>query len=169
MHKLSIVAIGSLLMAWSGCAHKPQTRAHRDGDDLVADVDSSKDDGESLGVCGVRVHFQYDSSEIALRDRPQLERAARCLTDDSHLKVTIEGNADERGTEEYNLALGDRRANAVAMYLASLGASVEQLKTVSYGKENPVCNEHQESCWMKNRRAAVRPRQLHALSKNETR
>jgi peptidoglycan-associated lipoprotein len=70
--------------------------------------------------------------------------------------VTIQGNADERGTEEYNMALGDRRARAVAKYLESLGASSAQLATVSFGKENPECNEHDEACWSRNRKAALK-------------
>jgi peptidoglycan-associated lipoprotein len=73
------------------------------------------------------------------------------------LHVLIEGNADERGTEEWNIALGDKRATAVAEYLQRLGVSQPQLKTVSYGKERPLCEEHNEECWSKNRRAAVRP------------
>ena len=72
------------------------------------------------------------------------------------MHVTIEGNADERGTDEYNLALGDQRATSVARYLKALGASPTQLKTVSYGKEKPLCTEHDEECWAKNRRAAVK-------------
>jgi peptidoglycan-associated lipoprotein len=111
-----------------------------------------------LAECGmIRVHFPLNSSDIDEGDRPSLERSARCLKADHSLHVTIEGNADERGTEEYNLALGDRRATAVARYFESLGASAEQLKTVSYGKENPLCAEHDEACWAKNRRAAVKP------------
>jgi peptidoglycan-associated lipoprotein len=105
----------------------------------------------------IRVHFAFNSSDIESSDRSELERSARCLQSHQHVHVTIEGNADERGTEEYNLALGDRRANAVAKYLHTLGASDGQLKTISFGEEKPVCREHEESCWAKNRRAAVRP------------
>jgi peptidoglycan-associated lipoprotein len=103
----------------------------------------------------VHVHFDFDSSEIPAKDRAPLERAASCLRASQATKVTIEGNADERGTEEYNVALGDRRAQSVAKYLEMLGASQDQVKTVSYGEENPVCTEHDESCWAKNRRALV--------------
>jgi peptidoglycan-associated lipoprotein len=111
----------------------------------------------ALNDCNlVRVHFAFNSSEIDSSDRGQLERSARCLQGHQHVHVTIEGNADERGTEEYNLALGDRRALSVAKYLEKLGASEAQLKTLSYGEERPVCNEHDEACWAKNRRAAVR-------------
>ncbi len=110
-----------------------------------------------LAECtNVRVHFPFNSDEIDTNDKPSLDRSARCLKADHSLHVTIEGNADERGTEEYNMALGDRRANAVARYLESLGASQAQLKTVSYGKENPECQEHDEACWARNRRAALK-------------
>jgi peptidoglycan-associated lipoprotein len=109
-----------------------------------------------LAECSeVRVHFPFNSSEMEPADRAHLERSARCLKADHALHVTVEGNADERGTEEYNLALGDRRATAVAQYLESLGASQAQLKTISYGKENPLCAEHDEACWAKNRRAEL--------------
>ncbi len=110
-----------------------------------------------LAECATQVHFPFNSAEIEADERPALERSARCLKAAHSLHVTIEGNADERGTEEYNLALGDRRAAAVAKYLSSLGASNSQLKTVSYGKDNPLCTEHDENCWAKNRRAALRP------------
>jgi peptidoglycan-associated lipoprotein len=103
----------------------------------------------------VRVHFPFNSADMDQAELTALGRSARCLKADTLLHVTIEGNADERGTEEYNLALGDRRATAVAKYLESLGASDAQLKTVSYGKENPLCTEHDEACWAKNRRAEL--------------
>lgn len=111
-----------------------------------------------LDACtAVRVHFALDSTEIAEQDRVLLELAAGCLRASRTTKVTIEGNADERGTDEYNVALGDRRAQAVARYLEKLGATPDQVKTVSYGKENPLCSEHDEACWAKNRRAGVQP------------
>jgi len=110
-----------------------------------------------LAECtNVRVHFPFNSDEIDSADKPQLDRSARCLKADHALHITIEGNADERGTEEYNMALGDRRARSVAGYLQSLGASQAQVATVSYGKENPECQEHDEACWAKNRRAALK-------------
>src|SRR6185503_1367930 len=110
-----------------------------------------------LAECShVRVHFELNSSEIADADKTDLQRSARCLKADQALHVSIEGNADERGTEEYNLALGDKRATAVRGYLESLGASEAQLKTVSYGKENPLCTEHDEACWAQNRRAELK-------------
>jgi peptidoglycan-associated lipoprotein len=105
----------------------------------------------------VRVHFDFDSALLRDDDRGVLERSAHCLASNHALRVVIAGNADERGTEEYNLALGDRRAGAVARYLESLGVAPAQLRTVSYGKERPLCSEHDEACWSKNRRAALDP------------
>jgi len=119
-------------------------------DGRCADISSN------LALCtSVRVHFDFNKSDISSADRDGLERAARCLKADRELHIAIAGNADERGTEEYNMALGDHRAHAVADYLRSLGASDQQLQTVSYGKEKPLCSEHDEACWAQNRRAEL--------------
>ena len=116
-----------------------------------------QDISSNLAACtSVKVHFGFNESDISSADRDSLERAARCLKADRDLHIAIGGNADERGTEEYNMALGDRRARAVASYLQSLGASQQQVATVSYGKENPECKEHDEACWARNRRAAMK-------------
>jgi peptidoglycan-associated lipoprotein len=112
----------------------------------------------SMAECGLaRVHFGLNDSDIRPDDKTVLERGARCLRRDHKMHVLIEGNADERGTEEYNLALGDRRATSVEKYLKGLGVSDAQLKTVSYGKEKPLCSQHDESCWSQNRRAETKP------------
>ena len=119
------------------------------------------DISDGLAECSqIRVHFPFNSSEIDESDKPGLDRAARCLKADHALHVTVAGNADERGTEEYNMALGDKRANTVSQYFKSLGASEAQLKTVSYGKENPLCSEHDEACWARNRRADLAVAQI---------
>jgi peptidoglycan-associated lipoprotein len=111
-----------------------------------------------LAECSaVRVHFGFNDSVITPDDVNHLQRISRCLKADTALHVTIEGNADERGTPEYNMALGDQRATAVRKYLQSIGVSDQQLRTVSYGKENPLCTEHDEECWAKNRSAQVKP------------
>ena len=113
-----------------------------------------QDVASHLSACtSVRVHFGFNDSDISAADRNDLDRAARCMKADQALHIAIQGNADERGTEEYNLSLGDRRAHAVAGYLRSLGASDSQLQTVSYGEERPLCSEHDEACWAQNRRA----------------
>jgi peptidoglycan-associated lipoprotein len=113
-----------------------------------------QDISSNLSACtSVRVHFAFNQSDIDSADRDGLERAARCLKADRDLHISVAGNADERGTEEYNMALGDRRAHAVHDYLRSLGASDAQMQTVSYGKERPLCSDHDEACWSQNRRA----------------
>ncbi|MCU1335131.1 MAG: OmpA/MotB domain protein [Bryobacterales bacterium] len=103
--------------------------------------------------------FDYDQSSIrsdasvALRDDVNVIRDI--LADYPNQKLTIEGHTDERGSAEYNLALGDRRAHAVQEFLSSMGIPGPQLAVVSYGKERPVCTEESENCWQKNRRAHV--------------
>jgi peptidoglycan-associated lipoprotein len=104
-----------------------------------------------------RVHFDFDRAVLHDQDKPALERIARCLRADNMFDVTVEGNCDERGTEEYNLHLGNRRARAVAKYLEDLGVSGQQLKTISYGKDRPLCTEHDEACWAQNRRDRLNP------------
>jgi peptidoglycan-associated lipoprotein len=99
------------------------------------------------------VYFDFDRSEIRESDRGALARNADALKRFDFLRVTVEGHCDERGTVEYNLALGERRARAAHDYLVSLGVPADRLKTVSYGKEVPVCAESSEECWQRNRRA----------------
>ena len=99
------------------------------------------------------VYFEFDRSEITPAARTALEQNARWLKSQGSIQVRIEGNCDERGTNEYNLALGERRAEAVKRVLVALGVSASNLSTISYGEEQPVCREHQESCWQQNRRA----------------
>ena len=104
-----------------------------------------------------RVHFSFNAYDVDPDARNDLARMARCLRADQALHLNIEGNADERGTEEYNLQLGSKRASSVEKYLIALGVSQAQLKTVSYGENKPLCTEQDEACWAKNRRASVKP------------
>ncbi|HEY7214179.1 MAG TPA: peptidoglycan-associated lipoprotein Pal [Thermoanaerobaculia bacterium] len=99
------------------------------------------------------VYFDYDESTLTDDTRDKLSRNADLLKSQPRFMITIEGHADERGTNEYNLALGERRANAVKDYLSSLGVGAERVRTISYGEERPVCTESAESCWSQNRRA----------------
>jgi peptidoglycan-associated lipoprotein len=101
----------------------------------------------------VDVSFDYDKADIRESERAVLAKDAEVLKKYDFLKLTVEGHCDERGTVEYNLALGERRAKAAYDYLVSLGVPADRLKTVSYGKEVPVCSESNEACWQKNRRA----------------
>jgi peptidoglycan-associated lipoprotein len=97
-------------------------------------------------------YFDYDKAEIRDDARGALRKTAQFLSDHPEVKVVIEGHCDERGSTEYNLVLGDRRAAAVKQFLVSLGISADRMNTVSYGKEKPFCTEHDESCWQQNRR-----------------
>jgi peptidoglycan-associated lipoprotein len=110
------------------------------------------DEIDKLGLLGT-VYFDLDRAEIREADRATLGKDAEVLKKYDFLRVTVEGHCDERGTIEYNLALGQRRAQAAIDYLVSLGVPAERLKNVSYGKEIPVCSESNEACWQKNRRA----------------
>ncbi|HWA88704.1 MAG TPA: peptidoglycan-associated lipoprotein Pal [Rhizomicrobium sp.] len=104
---------------------------------------------------GDTVHFDYDRYEITDEDRAVLQRQSAWLAKYPSVRVTVEGHCDERGTREYNLALGARRANAVKEYLVSLGVASGRLETISYGKERPMCTESSESCYAQNRRGVT--------------
>lgn len=99
------------------------------------------------------VHFDFDSSVLSAEAQQILLDKAQWLRRNSDASVTIEGHCDERGTNEYNLALGDRRANSVKAYLADLGISASRMDTVSYGEERPLDSGHDEAAWARNRRA----------------
>ncbi|MBO6505600.1 MAG: peptidoglycan-associated lipoprotein Pal [Kordiimonadaceae bacterium] len=104
---------------------------------------------------GDRVFFAYDSSELTDEARATLASQAEWLDYHSRARVTIEGHCDERGTREYNLALGERRANAVKSYLMALGVSANRINTISYGKERPAVVGNGESSWSQNRRGVM--------------
>ncbi|MEW5420396.1 peptidoglycan-associated lipoprotein Pal [Amorphus sp. 3PC139-8] len=104
---------------------------------------------------GDRVYFAVDSSDISSTAQATLAKQAQWLQRYNRYTVTIEGHADERGTREYNLALGARRASAARAYLVSQGISPNRIRTISYGKERPVAVCDNESCWSQNRRAVT--------------
>jgi peptidoglycan-associated lipoprotein len=104
---------------------------------------------------GDRVFFESDSSELSTQARATLEKQATWLNQYNRYSFTIEGHADERGTREYNIALGARRAQATRDYLISRGVSGQRMRTISYGKERPVAVCNDISCWSQNRRAVT--------------
>ena len=99
--------------------------------------------------------FDYDQYSIREDARAALMANARALKDRPGIRITIEGHADERGSEKYNLALGDRRANAAKEFLVGQGIDASRIDTTTYGKERPFCEEHTEECWQLNRRAHI--------------
>lgn len=104
---------------------------------------------------GDRVFFDFDKSDLTPDSRATVERWAAWLKQYPSVTVTIEGHCDERGTREYNIGLGERRADATRRYLVALGVNPDRVGTVSYGKERPVCVTSNESCWSQNRRGIM--------------
>ncbi|HSB99540.1 MAG TPA: peptidoglycan-associated lipoprotein Pal [Burkholderiaceae bacterium] len=124
----------------------------------VATVDATKIDPVAAGNLGRVVYFDFDSYVLKDEFRPLVEGYARVLSSSKNKKMVIEGHTDERGGREYNLALGQRRAEAVARSLVLLGASDSQIEAVSFGKERPAVDGHDEAAWAKNRRAELKDR-----------
>ena len=119
-------------------------------------VEEPKKDPLEEGLLATRVvYFDFDSSAIADAAMPMLQAHAAYLSSNGGSSITVEGHADERGTREYNIALGERRADAVRRVLMANGVSANQIKVVSYGEERPALLGHDESAWSKNRRAEL--------------
>jgi peptidoglycan-associated lipoprotein len=152
----TVAAILVAALGLAACANKP------DGADANASMAASAAGAATPGSAqdfvvnvGDRVFFETDSTEITAQGRDTLDKQARWLTSYAQYAFTIEGHADERGTREYNLALGARRAQAVRDYLASRGIAGNRMRTISYGKERPVAVCNDISCWSQNRRAVT--------------
>ena len=99
------------------------------------------------------IYFAYDRYDLSPEARATLADNAAWLENNPGVRVQIQGHCDERGSNQYNLALGDRRAKSAYNYLINLGVPADRLSTISYGEEMPQCTEHTEACWAKNRRA----------------
>ena len=110
---------------------------------------------QSVGQAGDHILFDTDRFNIDAQDQATLQAQAQWLARYPNSRVSLEGHADERGTREYNLALGERRANSAKNYLASLGVDASRIQTVSYGKERPAAMGSDESSWAQNRRAVT--------------
>jgi len=158
---LTAVVASATLVACSGKKTKPDQTT---GGDTTSTTTSGANNGGKYTPGDLDtdsclrqrvVYFDFDRSEI----RPEFQAAVAChasyLRQFPGARVTLEGNADERGTREYNTALGERRGNAVSSAVGAAGASSSQLNVVSYGEERPVCKEHGEGCWQKNRRVEI--------------
>lgn len=126
----------------------------------VADEKPSPLDGETMeaykyaveqGLLG-DIYFDFDKYDLRMDARERLRKNADFMKEYSQFTYGLEGHCDERGTNEYNLALGERRANAAKDYLVSLGVDPSRLRTISYGEERPFCTTSNEECWQKNRR-----------------
>ena len=133
----------------AGCANKPADQAG------LASAAAPGSQQDFVVNVGDRVFFETDSTDLTPQARATLEKQAQWLQSYSQYAFTIEGHADERGTREYNIALGARRAQAVREYLASRGVSPQRMRTISFGKERPVAVCNDISCWSQNRRAVT--------------
>jgi len=171
---LSLTFALCLAIGAAGCASKPTTPAADAGGEAVApsagttagaagsDTGQAKPlpgagalSGEAALLAKTTIYFDFDSSEIKPEFAPTVSAHGKRLAADRSLRVRLEGNTDERGSAEYNVALGERRAQAVKRALLLQGATEGQLTTVSYGEERPVAEGHDETAWAQNRRVEI--------------
>ena len=145
--KFAAVILGMLAVA--GCAKQT------DQSGALASAATPGSQQDFIVNVGDRVFFETDSSELTDQARATLDKQAQWLNNYNRYAFTIEGHADERGTREYNIALGARRAETVRQYLNSRGVSAQRMRTISYGKERPVALCNDISCWSQNRRAVT--------------
>ncbi len=149
MKFLKAIAIGASLLALAACS---STSSNMDGEECRASASQIE---ELETKVGDRVFFAFDSSALSSEAQETLRKQAAFMEQNPDLHFTIEGNTDERGTREYNLALGERRANAARQYLIGLGISGNRLTEVSFGKERPAVLGSNEWAWSQNRRAVT--------------
>jgi peptidoglycan-associated lipoprotein len=147
---LSVLCVGLVL---AGCADSSGSQGPTDPTGAVA-PGSPEDEPCGISDIGDTIYFATDGAVLTSEAQQLAQRQACWLGAYPQHNLTIEGHADERGTREYNLALGERRAQALMDYLIALGVDPKRLKTISYGKERPICTEANEACWSQNRRAA---------------
>jgi peptidoglycan-associated lipoprotein len=145
--KFAAVILGMLAVA--GCAKQT------DQSGALASAATPGSQQDFVVNVGDRVFFETDSSELTDQARATLDKQSQWLNNYNRYAFTIEGHADERGTREYNIALGARRAETVRQYLVSRGVSAQRMRTISYGKERPVALCNDISCWSQNRRAVT--------------
>lgn len=155
-----VLLVACAVLAFGGCAKKPVAEPiaepAEDTQALRGDVALNEPD-ETIYVepgAGVfqDIHFEFDKYRITGEDEPVLQRIARWLKDNDGVKVLIEGHCDERGTNEYNMALGEQRALAARRYIVGLGVEAGRLTTISYGEEQPLDSSSTEDAWARNRR-----------------
>ena len=152
LNSLRSIRFAALLLgvlALGGCPKQPDQTAALGG----AAVPGSQQD--FIVNVGDRVFFESDSSELTPQARDTLDKQAQWLNQYNRYAFTVEGHADERGTREYNIALGARRAQTVQAYLVSRGVMAQRMHTISYGKQRPVAVCDDISCWSQNRRAVT--------------
>ena len=151
----STASSGSSDSSSSSSSSTSSSGASGSSSDSATTYSYDTDPKTALIKVGDRVLFGYDSSELDDDDRSVLDNQAKFLNQNPSLKITIEGHCDERGTREYNLALGEKRASAVKDYLISVGINSERVSVVSYGKERPQVLGSNKAAWSMNRRSVT--------------
>lgn len=165
--RVKMISLLAALTLVAACASEPEETADTSGQGTTQTTTTTTDTGSAqpsvvpgseeqfITEVGDRVFFAFDSSELSSSARATLDRQAAWLQQYRSVQIVIEGHCDERGTREYNLALGERRANSVKEYLVSQGVDANRLRTISYGKERPAVAGSNESAWAQNRRAVT--------------
>ncbi|MCI0331129.1 MAG: peptidoglycan-associated lipoprotein Pal [candidate division Zixibacteria bacterium] len=157
-----LLGLGLFLTFAAGCGKKPQptttekppvTETRTEPQDTSGRVSTDQVSSEAMEVVFQKVYFDFDRYYIREDAKPALEHNARVLKTNPNVRILIEGHCDERGTVEYNLALGERRAASSRQYLMDLGIDGSRISTISYGKERPVAFGHDEGSWQQNRRS----------------
>ena len=147
---LKLVAVLAVALSMGACANKNGL-----GSDAMASAATPGSQQDFVVNVGDRVFFESDSSQLTSQSLATLDKQAQWLRNYPQYSFIVEGHADERGTREYNIALGARRAEAVHDYLVSRGVQAHRMRTISYGKERPVAVCDDISCWSQNRRSVT--------------
>ena len=154
---LKLVAVLAAGLAMGACSKNPNEDGSGSGfgSGLGAGAATPGSQQDFVVNVGDRIFFESDSTELTSTAQATLDKQARWLNQYSRYSFTVEGHADERGTREYNFALGAQRSEAARQYLAAKGVAASRMKTISYGKERPVAVCNDISCWSQNRRAVT--------------
>ena len=162
--KFLLVILGIAALSLTACGGAESTKpdvedksvgAEPSGVGVGPGVDGKALDAKADLLAKRRVYFAFDSSAVDEENRAIVEAHAAYLAANKNVKVVLEGHADERGTREYNLALGERRAQAVERMVKGLGVTPDRIKNVSYGEEKPLAMDHNEAAWTLNRRVEI--------------
>jgi peptidoglycan-associated lipoprotein len=153
---LKILSLFAAVLLVTACTQsKTDTGATQGGGQQVQSGGGASSPQQAMVSAGDRIYFAFDRSDITAESRQVLLRQAALLNQNPSWTVTIEGHCDERGTVEYNLGLGERRANATKQGLIALGVAAGRINVISYGKERPAVPGHNEQAWAQNRRAVT--------------
>jgi peptidoglycan-associated lipoprotein len=160
----TVLSLGFLAFSLTGCPKKAMVKEEPKPEETAQNQPAEEPSLRGKDYKDVpelvTIYFDLDQSTLRADARQTLQKNYQALKQHHDWEVLIEGNTDERGTTEYNLGLGQRRAAVVRQYYISLGMSGSRVATISYGKEKPICDQHSEDCWSKNRRADTKARAM---------